>query len=138
LIHYIENKAKDFFEKTSLLWSNKQLIFNQLKVSNKFNYGKHGSDELSKLFKNIGIDDIFEVILIQRDKQTMSGVIKEKIDFKGIFDSITKFRNIITHDDATPDLTIQIIQNDYLFLLKEFTKLIAEFLFNEINVLKQK
>jgi len=133
-----DNTALKFFETTSNLWTSKQTIFNQLKVSNKFNYGKHGSDELLKLFKNIGIDDIFATILIQRDLPTVSGVVKDTIDFKEVFDGITKFRNLITHHDATPPLTLPMLKDNYLFSLKEFTINLTTYLSNEITTLMNK
>ena len=78
--------------------------FSSIKISNKFNYGKHGGDEVEKLFEKIGLDEIFNKITIFNDVKTMDTMDneseKQKVDFKGEINSITLIRNNILHQDT--------------------------------------
>jgi hypothetical protein len=77
--------------------------FGGLSIPSKLSFGKHGEHELVKLFRPIGINDVFEVVevwTLDEDAAT-----RTKVDFRGVFNSVTYMRNNILHEDATPTLT---------------------------------
>ena len=104
----------------SLLWDSEK-PFNRLKIECKFSYGKHGGKELQRLFKQIGIDNIFSSVNIFRERENMWDDKPQKIhvDFKSIFNRIVNMRNNIIHEDASPGLTCGVV-DDYKELFKDF------------------
>lgn len=82
-----------------------------LKIACSFNYGKHGAAEVEKLFKRIGIDRVFESILVPDETEKLEdGSVPRMIDVEGMVNSLTNIRNNILHQDATPELTTQILR----------------------------
>ena len=76
-----------------------------LVVSCKFSYGKHGEAEMVKLFKRLGIDDVFTVVTVTTLGETYDGQAPTTIDIKGMVNSLTGIRNNILHQDESPTLT---------------------------------
>jgi hypothetical protein len=126
--HMHEKAVNAFTELGSLWMSNSNSV--DLKIDCKFSYGKHGETELKKLFSAIGIDNVFEVISVMKEQETLLGGedSRFRIDFKGIFNSVTGLRNNILHQNASPNLTTPMIRN-----YKEDFKLFAQELENYLN-----
>jgi len=78
-------------------------------INTNFNYGKHGHKEVIKLFKRIGIEDIFEKVKIYETKKSLINT-KAKIDFSANINAMTNYRNLILHEDTSPSLTHQQIE----------------------------
>jgi len=126
--HKIQEQV-NLFESISNLWDGNN-IFNKLCIKSKFNYGKHGEKDLIKLFKNIGIQNIFDEVKIFETENSMLGYTKKQLDFKGKFNSLIYIRNNIVHQDDTPNLThIDVI---------EYKKFIIKFVNELIVVLENK
>ena len=110
--------------------------FNQLNIDCKFAYGKHGESELVKLFKPIGIKDVFlevEVFIPDSNSDDFSAE-KRKVDFKGIFNSVMNMRNNILHQDASPSLTDKSIR-EYKLSFQSFAEAVTNKLDNNLNKL---
>lgn len=128
-----ENSKKiGFLKDIAEIWDDKKTI--EMKVSNKFNYGKHGANELIKLFNNIGIRDIFKTIKIYSLEESLLGEDDEH-DFKGTFNNITNQRNYITHQDGSPNITHNEISK-YKDYFKQFAEKLSEYLKDEIKKLE--
>ena len=114
--------AEKLFTEIAKLW-HENSDAPKLKIECKFNYGKHGENELIKLFWNIGIEDIFDYIIIEEDHETilLDNPEKVRIDFRADFNSLVKIRNNILHQDSAPELTLQKIQN-WSKLMKMFAE----------------
>ena len=96
----------------------------QLKISNKFSYGKHGSGEMRSLFSRIGIGDIFsECQLIDKIEDSMLIGTSTRISISPIIDSFTNIRNNIIHSDSTPNITHQQI-HEYKEKFWEFSYIV--------------
>ncbi len=96
--------------------------FDQLTVDNKFAYGKHGEKELIKLFRPIGINDVFAEIEVNvHDDTSENGADFKRVDFKGMFNSVMNMRNNILHQNATPSLTPGTIR-DYKIAFECFSE----------------
>jgi RiboL-PSP-HEPN len=93
------------FTSIAKLWGSQEPL--HLAVDSSFAYGKHGSAELSKLFERIGIDDLFDRIVIMESIESVStdSPVVTPVDFKGTFNSVCGMRNNILHEDDSPNLT---------------------------------
>jgi len=98
--------AGEIFSKVAILCGIDSVV-EELRIRVKFNYGKHGEDEIIKLFAQIGIDDVFEACpLVSSGESTMiEEQVHQKIDVRADINSVTNIRNNILHTDATPSLT---------------------------------
>jgi hypothetical protein len=77
-----------------------------LKVSCKFNYGKHGDREVIRLFKRMGIDDVFATVTVMDETAgSYDGGAPAPFDVQGLVNSLTQIRNNILHQDKSPNLT---------------------------------
>ncbi len=63
-----------------------------LDVSCKFNYGRHGEDEVIKLFRRFGFDDVFARVPIVEAQELYEGQVPSPIDVKGLLNSLTGIR----------------------------------------------
>jgi len=126
------SKKIKIFKDIAKVWNDDQVV--EMKVDNKFNYGKHGANELIKLFNNIGIKDIFKTIKIKSSEENIFDDAIEH-DFKGTFNNITNQRNFITHQDKSPNITHKEIQQHKEYL-EQFADKLCEYLISEINKLK--
>lgn len=98
----------------------------KVKVNTSFSYGKHGPNEMNKLFNNIGIEDIFLEIPIYSDEESLLSGEKVLIDFKARFSNFNNIRNKIIHQDFTPNLTyIDVLEYKSVFF-KFSEKLVTE------------
>lgn len=133
VINKKDNRKKiELFKDIAMIWDNNKIT--SMKVSNKFNYGKHGANELIKLFNNIGIEDIFkEVKITSLDENMLDDNIEH--DFKGTFNNITNKRNFITHQDENPNLTHKEIQT-YKDYFEIFAEKLCEYLQAQLMVLE--
>lgn len=94
----------------------------QINIDVKFNYGKHGSKEVKKLFSKIGIENIFDVFFpINLDS-------REAIDIAADIDSLTAIRNNIIHSSANPTISVKQLKT-YMSNLENW----AEFLVIHLN-----
>ena len=108
----------------SLIWRNSK-NFKPIQISNKFNYGKHGSNSIIELFNRIGFDDIINEIEITETIQTIDGEIEEIIDFRAKINELIQKRNTIIHNDSSILFTKEELIN-YIKYLKQFSKKIAD------------
>lgn len=130
-----KEKGVQILKSISKLWHESEERFNSLEVSNKFNYGKHGSKELQKLFNNIEINNIFETIILYSDSQDSLLDEVNTIDFFAIFNNIVSLRNLITHQDITPNLTHRQIEG-YIKIFDDFSKKLCDYLSSSLDNLR--
>lgn len=76
-----------------------------LSVCCKFSYGKHGEKEIMRLFRRLGIDNVFTVVKVTILQETYEGQSPSEIDIKGMVNSLINIRNNILHQDSSPTLT---------------------------------
>lgn len=120
--------CQDFTELTELFVPQNSFL---IKISIKFNYGKHGSKEIEKLFRRIGIIGIFDEIEIFDYKDSyLDGTEKTKIEFKETIDGVTNIRNNILHQDANISTTS--------LDLSAYCKYFEQFSFKLIGKLEEK
>lgn len=125
--HAIINQAHKYEEREQLylqlvnLWNHSKNEV-KVKVNTSFSYGKHGANEMNKLFNNIGIEDVFLEIQIYSDEKLLLSDAKELIDFKARFSNFNNIRNKIIHQDFTPNLTY----NDVVEYKSDFDKFSSE------------
>ncbi len=125
-----EEQTKQFFNEIGAIWVLEDQPFCNVQIECKFSYGKHGEEELKKLFSNIGIDNIFEQIQVVIPNDDDPNENKE-IDFKGTFNSLTGLRNNILHQNASPNLThLDVLTN--LNIIKAFSNELSTYLDNSL------
>ncbi|WP_139995542.1 MAE_28990/MAE_18760 family HEPN-like nuclease [Kurthia sp. Dielmo] len=118
------------------LWQESEECFDSLTISNKFNYGKHGANELQKIFSNINISDVFSTIVLYSDEEETMLEEANIIDFKTTFNNIVNLRNRITHQDITPNLTHKQIEG-YMKILDNFSNEVCKYLFATLEELQE-
>lgn len=125
-------KKIKYLQDVSKIWDDRQVV--SMKINNKFSYGKHGANELIKLFNNIGIKDIFKVVKINSLEENM---LDEEVehDFKGTFNNITNQRNFIIHQDRPPNITHKQVE-EYRNYFEQFAEKLCEYLLTQLDVLK--
>lgn len=125
-----EKETRQFFNEIGAIWVLEDQPFSNVQIECKFSYGKHGEEELIKLFSNIGINNIFDqiqVIMPNEDDPTEKNV----IDFKGTFNTLTGLRNNILHQNASPNLThLDVLTN--LNIIKTFSNELSNYLDNSL------
>lgn len=120
---YEELKAA--FKGLALIWGMESHPVS-LDIKSKFNYGKHGENDLINLFKKIGIENIFlDVKVLSNQENILDDLDLQEIDIKGTFNSVINLRNQIIHADASPSIGIDSVEE-----YKEHLKLFAEELIN--------
>lgn len=113
--------VRDVFSAISRLWSDRDPC-TCLAVPCRFNYGRHGEDEIMKLFRRLGVDDLFEKVVVhQATQEVYDSEETPHVDIKGIINSLTGLRNNILHQDASPSLTSTMIRQQST-ALKQFAK----------------
>ncbi len=105
----IDKKKKiEILKSIASLWHQKE---SKITISNKFNYGKHGSNNIQDLFKRIGFSSIFDCIEIFDTKNIFKDDdAKVSINFTDKFNEIVAKRNNIIHEDASINFTIEDIK----------------------------
>lgn len=66
-----------------------------------FSYGKHGEVEFRKIFKRLGIDNVFDAA------EEVSGEVDFSVAVRADINSLTAIRNNIIHNDASPSFTVE-------------------------------
>lgn len=94
--------AAQKFSAISEFWTGKSPC-PQVLVDSKFSYGKHGEAQVVKLFRRIGIDNVFEKFPVESEVESMANQ-GGPTSIAPDFNSLTSIRNNITHSDATPSL----------------------------------
>lgn len=102
-----KTELKKYILNINALWK-EDIPINKLKISNKFNYGKHGSEDMINLFNRIDICDIFSEIVIYESQE--ESLINDNssavpVDFKKKFNELVSIRNNVVHSDSSPNLT---------------------------------
>jgi hypothetical protein len=129
--------AISVFVQLGKLWATSDR-FEKLDVDCKFSYGKHGQVELRKLFGQIGIEDIFEIVKVREPDETLLAETEEKeVDFAGEFNSVTYLRNNILHQDASPQLTVKEIRR-FVNLCRAFSSQLVRILVELLNDLERR
>lgn len=100
-----ESDFKNAFKEIAKIWTGSESL-KTIEIETKFSFGKHGEKELAKLFERIGIAEIFNVIPITEEIETVSAdkPVVRQVDFRGIFNTVCHYRNNILHEDASPSL----------------------------------
>ena len=86
---------------------NEFIPLSELDVDFKIRMGSHGSKEVEKLLKKIGISDIFEKIKDDINIEMEQISIKTSFDYRGVLDKMIKYRNNILHEDRLDLITVQ-------------------------------
>ena len=85
------------------LWDEEYQIRN-ISISNKFNYGKHGSEEIKNLFRRIGFQDVLnDCQVMSNSTNSMLPSLMDRVAITPDIDSLTHIRNNIIHSDASPN-----------------------------------
>lgn len=98
-----ENKAEAIWRSITSLWSGSD-ICSALQLDTKLAFGKHGEKEVCRMFKRIGLGDVFNQCKIEDESDSMA-VSGSAFSVAGDFNSLINLRNNIIHTDATPSLT---------------------------------
>lgn len=110
-------------------------LIDKITLNHKFSFGRHGSNELNKLFKRLGIEDLCSKITIYSYRKDIIGNLnKDKINFKAKFDEMTSKRNNVLHEYSMPPLTSQEI-TEYIRILGVFSRKLDILLHNELHIL---
>lgn len=126
-----QDEQTELFVELGTLWRGNE-IFRKLSVNSKFNYGKHGGKEMVRLFNNIAIPDIFEVIKVYEKKESMLSDELAEVNLKDEINTMTNLRNNIIHQDATPNLThVNLVR--YRDFLKDFAHELVAYLVRALS-----
>lgn len=74
-------------------------------ISSDFDYGKHGSSAVERLFNRVGIEDLFNLIKFFDESDSSMIDQKEEVNIKGLIDSITNYRNKVIHEGEAINIT---------------------------------
>ena len=88
--NHIEKRNHVLLKFTKIL-GDEEILCNDFEINAKFNYGKHGEAELTKLLKKFGFHEFAEI--------------EDNKVFYTKFNSLNMIRNNILHQDSTPSLT---------------------------------
>lgn len=110
-----------------------------LPINKKFDYGKHGSKAINKLFQRIGIEDIFQSCPIYETRENVSkrNKVHIEVDIKGEINSMTNYRNTILHENVSPSLTHNQIEK-YKDRIVLFANSLNELLIKNKNAIAKK
>ncbi|KJR42527.1 hypothetical protein MCHI_001576 [Candidatus Magnetoovum chiemensis] len=104
----------------------------KLDVNTRFNYGKHGKEEVENLFERIGHKGIFDKCSISKKQLTYNAESQQDINIIGDLEALKNIRNKIIHEDyISTNLTPFQIQG-YLDNLTLFADKVSEHLNNEL------
>lgn len=112
-------QIEEYMDELSLVWQNSNKA-KPIRISNKFNFGKHGQEAVNELFRRIGFDNILDSIVITEEIKTIDGILKEKVDFIAKVNELTNKRNSIIHNDISITFTKEEIITDIKYL-KQFS-----------------
>lgn len=100
------NRAVDKLIQAAKLWSDEAAI-QEVAVNSKFNYGKHGSEQFSRLFERVAISNIYDKCQVIPQGDSLAYSVATRDQVRADIDSLTNIRNNIIHQDVTPGLTHQ-------------------------------
>lgn len=126
-------KICEYMKDLAFVWNDIEFA-PPLKISNKFNYGKHGQESMNELFHRIGFDDILNEIKIYEIVMTLDGEEQQEINFVAKFNEMTGKRNSILHNDSSIMFT-EIELLEYINYLKQFSIKLDEKLSSSIDLL---
>ncbi len=138
-VHSLRKLRGEAIEKVRLLlplWGLADKV-DSLRVDNRFDYGRHGSKQMRKLFRRIGVGDVFQSCPITGSRENLSTGRTEAvaIDMAGGIDSMTNFRNMIIHQDASPPVThVQI--GAFMESLLKFSSAVVQLLRSRVEGLR--
>lgn len=95
-----------------------------LDLDKTFDYGRHGHRAVGHLFSRIGIANVFEACPIFENIQTITGRVRVAVDIQGDINALTYYRNTILHDDITPSVTHEQINNHRKHLVQFSNRLV--------------
>jgi hypothetical protein len=106
-----KNSTLTTLKKIVTMWDSGKRI-ESLDIDNSFSYGKHGQKEIIKLFKRIGVENIFDCCPVFKTQESMSSEAESlvQIDLAASVNALTNFRNNIIHSDGSPSLTYEQIR----------------------------
>lgn len=130
--HDKRNKIACYMKDLSLLWQD-NINAKPIKISNKFNFGKHGQEAINELFYRVGFENILDEIIITEKINTIDGEVDEPIDFKAKINEITNKRNTIIHNDTSITFTKEEIIC-YIKYLKQFSQKLVSKMNETINI----
>jgi hypothetical protein len=96
-------KANRLFAEIVAIWSDTRPC-PQISIDSKFAYGKHGETQVIRLFRRIGIENVFEAFLIEDETESLASPEGPK-SIAPDFNSLSSLRNNIIHTDAAPAMT---------------------------------
>lgn len=91
-----QNECLRSLEEIGSMWSRDLVV--PLELTIKFPKGKHGEVQLVKLFKRIGIDDVFDSINIESNSSSL--IQDDMLDIQEFIQEITAKRNLAIHEGA--------------------------------------
>lgn len=97
------DKALKVLSEVAALWCDTRPC-PQLEIDAKFDFGRHGEEEVRRLFRRIGMEGVFDRCLVEDNIESMASS-QGPISVAADFNSLTHLRNNIIHTDATPSLT---------------------------------
>lgn len=99
----ISNKNKSKLNNFNILTDDFYPL-SKLDIEFKITLSSHGSTEISKLLKKIGIEDVFNLMEQHEEKKNKEEVLGDisltvQFDYKGNIDKLVKYRNMVIHED---------------------------------------
>ncbi len=99
----ISNKNKSKLNNFNILTDDFYPL-SKLDIEFKMTLNSHGSKEISKLLKKIGIEDVFSLMEQYEEKKNTEELLGDisltvQFDYKGNIDKLVKYRNMIIHED---------------------------------------
>ncbi|MBF0568458.1 MAG: hypothetical protein HQK95_06265 [Nitrospirae bacterium] len=98
-----KNSTSTTLHKIAEIWDSERPI-KSLDIDNSFDYGKHDPKAIVKLFKRIGVEDIFDCCPVYETQESMSSEAGSpvQIDITASVNALTGYRNKIIHEDGSP------------------------------------
>lgn len=126
-----ETAAKTLFE-LSQLWNDSSCI-EKLNINSKFDYGKHGETEIIRLFRRVGIENIFLSCPVYEQIESLNEETSTiQVEIQSDINALIGYRNYIIHNDGNPSITHVQIEN-YVAHLLEFAREIEKCLQNKLT-----
>ncbi|MHA2714386.1 HEPN domain-containing protein [Vibrio owensii] len=110
----------------------------ELKIDTGFSYGKHGSNEVIKLFDRLDVENIFDhcKVLIEVESMLSEEMEVKQIDIANKFNVLTGTRNSLIHQFKVPreDILMEVIQDIEYY--REFAAEVSKLLASKVNALE--
>lgn len=116
----------------SQLWNDSSYI-EKLNINSKFDYGKHGEAEIIRLFRRVGIENIFLSCPVYEQIESLNEETSTiQVEIQSDVNALIGYRNYIIHNDGSPNITHEQIEN-YVAHLLEFAREIEKCLQKELT-----